>query len=60
MEIFMVLEFINNNGAKYIRIVENKYVSKNGNPSCKKNVLLNVSPLSRFDDGKPDHHFYSN
>ncbi len=55
MEIFMVLEFINNNGAKYIRIVENKYVSKNGKPSCKNNVLLNVGPLSRFDDGKPDH-----
>jgi hypothetical protein len=40
----MVLEFINNNGAKYIRIVENKYVSKNGKPSCKNNVLLNVAP----------------
>jgi len=50
----MALEIINNNGTKYIRIVENKYVSKNGKPSCKKNVLLNVGPLSRFDDGKPN------
>ena len=54
MEVFMALEIINNNGTKYIRIVENKYVSKNGKPSCKKNVLLNVGPLSRFDDGKPN------
>lgn len=50
----MALEIINNNGTKYIRIVENKYVSKNGKPSSKKIVLLNVGPLSRFDDGKPD------
>jgi len=54
MGVFMALEIINNNGTKYIRIVENKYVSKNGKPSCKKNVLLNVGPLSRFDDGKPN------
>lgn len=54
MGAFMALEIINNNGTKYIRIVENKYVSKNGKPSSKKIVLLNVGPLSRFDDGKPD------
>lgn len=53
----MALEIINNNGTKYIRIVENKYVSKNGKPSSKKIVLLNVGPLSRFDDGKPDFEF---
>lgn len=51
----MALEIINNNGTKYIRIVENKYISKNGKPSCKKIVILNVGPLSRFDDGKPDY-----
>ena len=51
----MALEIINNNGTQYIRIVENKYVVKNGNRSCKKNVLLNVGPVSRFDDGKPDY-----
>ena len=54
MEICMALEIINNNGTKYIRIVQNKYVSKNGKPSCRKIVLLNVGPLSRFDDGKPN------
>lgn len=50
----MALEVITNNGYKYIRIVENKYVVVNGNPSCRKKVLFNVGPVSKFDDGKPD------
>ena len=50
----MALEIITNNGYKYIRIVENKYVVVNGNPSCRKKVLFNVGPVSKFDDGKPD------
>ena len=32
----MALEIITNNGYKYIRIVENKYVVVNGSPSCRK------------------------
>lgn len=51
----MPIEIINNNGTKYIRIVENKYVNIDGKPSCRKNVILNVGPLSRFDDGKPNY-----
>ena len=51
----MALEIITNNGYKYIRIVENKYVVVNGRPSCRKKVLLNVGPVARFDDGKPDY-----
>ena len=51
----MALEVITNNGYKYIRIVENKYVVVNGSPSCRKKVLLNVGPVSKFDDGKPDY-----
>ena len=50
----MALEVITNNGYKYIRIVENKYVVVNGSPSCRKKVLFNVGPVSKFDDGKPD------
>ena len=50
----MALEVITNNGYKYIRIVENKYVVVNGNPSCRKKVILNVGPVSKFDDNKPD------
>ena len=51
----MALEVITNNGYKYIRVVENKYVVVNGRPSCRKQVLLNVGPVSKFDDGKPDY-----
>lgn len=51
----MALEIITNNGYKYIRVVENKYVVINGVASCRKKVLLNVGPVSRFDDGKPDY-----
>ena len=51
----MALEVITNNGYKYIRIVENKYVVVNGSPSCRKKVLFNVGPVSKFDDGKPDY-----
>lgn len=50
----MALEVITNNGYKYIRIVENKYVVVNGSPSCRKKVILNVGPVSKFDDNKPD------
>lgn len=51
----MFVECLNNNGKKYLRLVENKYVVINGNPSCRKTVLLNIGPLDRFDDGKPDY-----
>ena len=51
----MALEVITNNGYKYIRIVENKYVVVNGSPSCRKKVIFNVGPVSKFDDGKPDY-----
>ena len=51
----MALEITNNNGYKYIRIVENKYIVKNGKPSCTKKVILNVGPVSKYDDGKPDY-----
>ena len=51
----MALEIITNNGYKYIRVVENKYVVVNGSPSCRKKVILNVGPVSKFDDGKPDY-----
>ena len=51
----MALEIFSNNGYKYIRIVENKYAVVDGHPTCRKTVLLNVGPVSKFDDGKPDY-----
>lgn len=51
----MYIECINNNGSKYLRLAQSKYVSRNGVPYSKKIVLLNIGPLANFDDGKPDY-----
>ena len=51
----MYIECINNNGSKYLRLAQSKYVSRNGVPYSKKIVLLNIGPLANFNDGKPDY-----
>lgn len=51
----MTIEVSNNNGYKYLRLVESRYVSNNGKPSSKKVVIFNIGPLSKFDDGKPNY-----
>ena len=53
----MFLELINNNGRKYIRLVEsNKILDKNSNKRVpRKKTLLNVGFLSKFDDGDPEY-----
>lgn len=52
----MFVEAFNNNGIKYLRLVEGiRIINDKGKPSVRKKVLLNIGPLSRFDDGKPDY-----
>ncbi|MGI6767742.1 MAG: IS1634 family transposase [Bacilli bacterium] len=51
----MFVEVFNNNGIKYLRLVEGIRIINKGKPSVRKKVLLNIGPLSRFDDGKPDY-----
>lgn len=52
----MFVEVFNNNGIKYLRLVEGiRIINDKGKPSVRKKVLLNIGPLSRFDDGKPDY-----
>jgi len=52
----MRIEVSNNNGYKYLRLVESKYtINSKGRPTCKKVTIFNIGPLSRFDDGKPDY-----
>lgn len=51
----MFVECLNNNGKKYLRLVENKYIVIQGSPTCRKKVILNIGPLDRFDDGKSDY-----
>ena len=50
----MHIECTKNSGKPYLRIVEGKYTNENGRVKIKKNVLKNLGPLSKFDDGKPD------
>lgn len=50
----MHIECTKNSGIPYLRIVEGKYTNENGKIKIKKNVLKNLGPLYKFDDGKPD------
>lgn len=52
----MYIEKFNNNGTAYLRLVSSKRVpNKNGIKMPQKTVVLNIGPLSRFDDGKPEY-----
>jgi len=50
----MFLEFSNNNGKRYIRIVESVRVTIDGKRVTRKKTIKNIGPVSRFDDGAPD------
>ena len=51
----MFIECIKNNGKDYLRLVHAvRKPNKNGDMVSAKHVLLNIGPLDRFDDGKPD------
>ena len=52
----MYVESFKNNGIPYLRLVRNDRVTnKNGIKTSTKTVVLNIGPLSRFDDGQPDY-----
>lgn len=52
----MFIETIKNNGKEYLRLVHAvRRPNKNGDIVSTKNVLLNIEPLDRFDDGQPDY-----
>ena len=52
----MFIETIKNNGKEYLRLVHAvRKPNKNGDMVSTKNVLLNIGPLDRFDDGQPDY-----
>ena len=51
----MFLEFSDNNGKKYIRVVESLRVDKDGKKVSRKITVKNIGPVSRFDDGKPEY-----
>lgn len=52
----MYVESFKNNGIPYLRLVRSDRVTnKNGIKTATKTVVLNIGPLSRFDDGQPDY-----
>lgn len=52
----MFVECFNNNGIPYLCLVTGKRITdKNGKKSTRKKVELNIGPLSRYDDGKPNY-----
>ncbi len=52
----MFVESVQNNGNTYLRLVKSVRVkNKDGLKVSSKQVILNIGPLSRFDDGQPDY-----
>ena len=51
----MFIEAANNNGKKYLRLVESISVVVNGKRTSKKKTIYNIGPLEKFDDGKENY-----
>ncbi len=52
----MFIECLNINGKSYLRLVKSvRAANKNGVKVSKKISVLNLGPLSRFDDGEPNY-----
>lgn len=52
----MYVESTKNNGTRYLRLVRSVRVrSASGDMKVVKKTVLNIGPLSRFDDGQPDY-----
>ena len=50
------VECVKNNGIDYLRLVHGiRVVNKKGYKTTQKKVVLNIGPLSRYDDGLPDY-----
>jgi len=52
----MFVECFKNNGIPYLRLVKSQRVANSkGVKTATKKVILNIGPLSKFDDGQPDY-----
>ena len=55
-EVFMFVESFTNNGKPYLRLVRSvRVTNKAGLKVSQKQVVFNIGPLDRFDDGQPDY-----
>ena len=51
----MFVEQFKNNGVPYLRLVQSYRVEDSqGRKVSRKKTILNIGPLSRFDDGEPE------
>ena len=52
----MFVESFTNNGKPYLRLVRSvRVTNKAGLKVSQKQVVFNIGPLDRFDDGQPDY-----
>ena len=51
----MHIACVKNHGIPYLQVMENYSEIVDGVRKNKKRTLMNIGPLSRFDDGKPDY-----
>lgn len=52
----MFIEIVKNSGKDYLRLVNSvRVTNKNGYRVSQKKVVLNIGPLTRYDDGQPDY-----
>ena len=52
----MHIEVANNNGTKYLKLARcHRGTNSKGKKTILKQTILNIGPLSRYDDGKPDY-----
>jgi transposase len=52
----MFVDLCRNNGKKYLRLVNSvRVINKEGYKVPQKQVVFNIGPLDKFDDGQPDY-----
>ena len=52
----MFIDVFKNNGTEYLRLAESRRITnKKGVKVTSKKIILNLGPLSRFDDGEPEY-----
>ena len=52
----MFIDVFKNNGTEYLRLAESRRITnEKGLKVTSKKIILNLGPLSRFDDGQPEY-----
>ena len=52
----MFIDCFKNNGTDYLRLVESRRIlDRTGKKTPRKQTVLNIGPLSNYDDGKPEY-----